>query len=47
MTFRNYVATASEKEIVIVEGAVHGKSFHIDPERCLHKVSEFFEKYDG
>lgn len=47
MTFRNYVATASEKEMVIVEGAVHGKSFHIDPERCLHKVSEFFEKYDG
>lgn len=47
MTFQNYVATASEKEMVIVEGAVHSKSFHMDPERCLNKVTEFFEKYDG
>ncbi|MBR5329719.1 MAG: alpha/beta hydrolase [Firmicutes bacterium] len=46
MTFRNFVATASEKEMVIVEGAVHSKSFHMDPERCLNKVSAFFEKHD-
>lgn len=47
MTFRNYMATKGPKEMVIVEGAVHSKSFHIDPKGCMNKVSEFFRKYDN
>ena len=45
-TFRNYLAAAGEKEMVIIDDAVHCKSFHIDSELCLAKAESFFEKYD-
>lgn len=46
MTFQNYIAAKGSKEMVIVEGAVHSKSFSVDPEGCLNKVGEFFRKHD-
>lgn len=46
MTFQNYMAAKGKKEMVLVEGAVHGKSFPMDTKSCLNRVCEFFRKYD-
>lgn len=47
MTFRNYLACGGEKEMVIIDDAVHCKCFHIDAELCLAKAAAFFERNDG
>lgn len=47
MTGRNYAAAAGEKEMVLIDGAMHCKCFYLDGETCFAKVAAFFEKYDG
>lgn len=47
MSRRNYAAAAGEKELVLVDGAVHCKSFYVDGETCFAKVEDFFAKYDN
>ena len=46
MTRRNYAAAAGEKEMVLIDGAVHCKCFYVDGETCFSKIAAFFEKYD-
>lgn len=46
MTKRNFAAAAGEKEMVLIDGAVHCKCFYVDGETCFQKVAAFFEKYD-
>ena len=46
MTLRNYAAAAGEKEMVLIDGAVHCKCFYVDGETCFAKTAAFFEKYD-
>ncbi len=47
MSRENYAACASEKELVLVEGAAHGMSYPVDPERVKGKIREFVEKRLG
>ncbi len=46
MTRQNYAAARGEKELTIIDGAAHGKSFFVDSDVCFEKVAAFFEKYD-
>lgn len=46
MTFENYEACCSEKELLVVPGAGHGMSYLVDTEGYQKKVSEFFKKHD-
>ncbi len=46
MTYRNYMACASKKELLIVPGAGHGRSYAVDTERYEKRVREFFKKND-
>lgn len=41
----NYNACASEKKLVLVDGAGHGISFLIDREGCQKEIEAFFERY--
>jgi fermentation-respiration switch protein FrsA (DUF1100 family) len=41
MTQRSYEACISEKEFVAVEGAGHGLSFLVEPERCRAAARAF------
>ncbi len=46
MSRRNFAAAGGKKKLVLVEGAVHCKCFHIAPKRCLAEVKRFFEEND-
>lgn len=46
MTFENYKACKSPKDMFIVPGADHGMSYVVDKEGYEKKILEFFEKYD-
>ena len=45
MTKRNYEACTSEKELVLVEGAGHGLSYVLEPERVKDAFTNFYEKH--
>jgi hypothetical protein len=47
MTYENYNATKGEKNLVLIDGAAHGKCFFVDGNTCLEKTTAFFENYDG
>ncbi len=47
MTYQNYRACASEKELVIVPGAEHGMSYIVEQEKCQQKLKEFWAKHDA
>lgn len=47
MTFENYKACASQKELLIVVGAEHGMSYLVDKESYEAKIKDFWEKYDN
>ena len=47
MTQQSYDACTSEKELVLVEGAEHGMSYLVDPERCLKTLKGFLDQYGG
>ena len=44
MTQRSFDACTSEKEFVVVEGAGHGQSFLMEPERCKAATRAFMER---
>ncbi len=46
MTHENFDACASDKTLIIVEGAGHGLSYYVDTERYQNAVREFFNKND-
>ncbi len=45
MSRESYAACASEKELVLVEGAKHGMSFVVEPERVKTAIAEFLRKH--
>ena len=45
MSRRGYEVCRSEKELLLVEGAGHGQSFVVEPERYKRTVSAFLEKH--
>lgn len=45
MTYDNYNACESEKEIIIIQGAKHGMSYLIDSKRCQKVLDSFLEKH--
>lgn len=47
MTYENYLACNSEKELLIVPGAGHGRSYITDKYRYEKAVLEFWNKYDS
>lgn len=47
MTFENYLACASPKELLVVPGAGHTYCCAVDPERYRKTEEEFFAKWDG
>ncbi len=46
-TIRNYEACASKKELVLVEGAIHGSSYNTNEALYQSKLLSFFEQNDG
>ena len=46
MTYDNYLACNSEKELLIVPGAGHGRSYLVDKERYEKAVFEFWKRFD-
>lgn len=46
MVYKNYQATQGEKELYIVKGAGHAKSFETDPQSYIEKISTFLKKYE-
>ena len=46
MTYRNYKACASSKELLIVPGAGHAKCYALEKERYEIRMREFFKKND-
>ena len=46
MVYKNYQATQGEKELYIVKGAGHAKSFETDPQAYIKKISTFLKKYE-
>lgn len=47
MTYRNYIACAAPKRLLIVPGAVHARSIFTEPERYIQAVTDFFREFDG
>lgn len=45
MVYELYEACTSEKELFVVPGADHAKSYHVDPEGYEARVKEMAEKY--
>ncbi len=45
MSRENYEACRSEKELVLVEGATHGMSYVVEPERVKAAISGFIQKH--
>lgn len=46
MTYENYLACSSKKELLIVPGAGHGRSYLVDREKYEKTVRKFWKKYD-
>ena len=46
MSLENYYACQAPKELLIVNGASHGMSFAVDPDRYKQKLLDFFAAYD-
>lgn len=46
MTFENYKACRSEKQLLIVPGAEHGMSYLVEPEKYKQTVLDFWKKFD-
>ena len=46
MTYKNYLACASEKRLLIVPGADHGMSYLVERERYEKEVLDFFAYCD-
>ena len=46
MTYENYLACNSEKELLIVPGAEHGRSYLVDSEKYEKTMMDFWKKYD-
>ena len=46
MTYRNYLACAAPKRLVVVPGAGHAMSFYADPEACERAMKEFWKEFD-
>ncbi|HGD6706990.1 TPA: alpha/beta hydrolase [Streptococcus agalactiae] len=46
MVYDNYKATAGKKELYIVKGAKHAKSFETEPEKYEKRISSFLKKYE-
>ena len=47
MTYENYEACASEKELLVVPGAHHGTSYAVDTPKYQETILEFFDKHDN
>lgn len=47
MTYRNYLACAARKTLLVVPGADHAISCYVDPDRYLAALREFFLECDG
>ncbi|MEE0945624.1 MAG: alpha/beta hydrolase [Acutalibacteraceae bacterium] len=47
MTFENYKACASPKQLFIVPGAAHGMSYFVDKDGYEAATLKFFKEYDG
>ena len=45
MSRENYAACTSEKELVLVEGAKHGMSYVVEPERVKAAIAAFLQKH--
>lgn len=46
MTYRNYMACAGPKQLLIVPGADHGMSYLAEPERYETEVKNFWKEFD-
>ena len=46
MTYENYLAAKGEKELLIVPGAGHGRSYLVDKNRYQRAVLRFWKRYD-
>lgn len=46
MTLDNYIACTSPKELLVVDGARHARSYITDPEKYESALTGFFSKYD-
>jgi fermentation-respiration switch protein FrsA (DUF1100 family) len=46
MTYENYKACASPKRLLIVPGANHGMSYHINRTEYEKRNLEFWEEFD-
>ena len=46
MSLENYYACRAPKELLVVNGATHGMSFLVDPDRYKKKILDFFAAYD-
>lgn len=47
MTYENFLACSGEKELLIVPGAVHGRSYLLDKNKYEKTVLRFWKKYDN
>ena len=47
MTEQNFEACASEKHLLLVEGAGHALSYLTDPAACEKAVTEFLQTHDA
>lgn len=45
MVYKLYDACSTEKDILIVDGAIHARSYFVNGEACDKKTDEFIEKY--
>lgn len=45
MVYRLYDACTSDKELLLVDGAIHARSYYVNPEACNAKIDTFIEKY--
>lgn len=46
MTYRNYAACASPKELLIIPGADHAMSYYVDTPKYETEMKKFWDKYD-
>lgn len=47
MSYQSYEACTAPKQLLIVEGAAHGTSHLVEPERYRRAVTEFMEKWEN
>lgn len=45
MVYRLYDACSSEKDILVVDGAIHARSYFVNGAACDKKIDEFIKKY--